>query len=402
LEVLLSRVAEEQETRILLLDEAGVVRYDSDGAWLSRQLPALARRRIVGASGPITGVFALPPDGSWAYLGDKIPADDGELQFLLFVAPPARIPVLAWFADNLLPPLVQSGIVAFVLSALLALLVGRSVSRPLRKVADAAQAIARGETGTRAPIGGPREVKDLARSFNSMADQVVASQRSQRDFVANVSHELKTPLTSIQGFSQALLDGTAATAEDTSRAARVIHDEADRMRRMVDGLLVLARFDAGQIELAREPVDLADLLKSCAEKLRPQFAEGKVALSLEVPPGLTVSGDRDRLAQVFTNLLDNAIAHTKHGGRVSVTSQPTSGGQLEVAVTDSGDGIPPDELPRIFERFYQVDKARRHSRGAGLGLAITKEIVDAHGGTISAESVVGLGSRFTVLLPAAQ
>jgi two-component system sensor histidine kinase ResE len=233
-----------------------------------------------------------------------------------------------------------------------------------------------------------------------MADQVEASQRSQRDLVANVSHELKTPLTSIQGFSQALLDGTAVGPGDPARAARVIHDEAGRMGRMVDDLLVLARFDAGQVEMTRERVHLGPLLRACVEKLGPQMEAATVALALDIPDGLSALGDGDRLAQVFTNLLDNAVAHTRAGGQIGVTARPADQtDSVEVVVTDTGDGIPAEELPRVFERFYQVDKARRHSRGAGLGLAITKEIVEAHGGTISAESVVGLGSKFTVRLP---
>ena len=400
LEALLTQVAAEQETRILLIDQAGTFRFDSDVTWTGRDLPALARRRILRGNPPLVGVFTGPTDGRWAYVGDLLPARDGGRQIVLFIASQTRPALLAWFAENLLPPLIQAGVVALVLSALLAVLISRSVSSPLRQVANAAQAIARGETGTRAAVSGPREVQELAGSFNTMADQVEAAQRSQRDFVANVSHELKTPLTSIQGFSQALLDGTAASPNDTARAARVIHDETERVRRMVDDLLILARFDAGQIEMARDPVHLTPLLRACVEKLGPQAETGRVGLTLDVDEGLAAQGDGDRLAQVFTNLLDNAVAHTPAGGKVTIAASPCEqAGTVEVVITDTGEGIPVDELPRVFERFYQVDKARRRSRGAGLGLAITKEIVEAHGGNIAAESVVGLGSKFTVRLP---
>ncbi len=401
LEELLLRAAGDQDVRILMVDDSGAIRFDSDGAWTDERLPPLARRRILRGTPPLVGFFTGPDRERWAYIGDVLPAPDGQRQIILFTALQARPALLAWFAENLLPPLIQAGAVALMVSALLALLISRSVSAPLRRVASAAQAIARGETGTRAAVSGPREVRDLARTFNRMVDQVEAAQRSQRDFVANVSHELRTPLTSIQGFSQALLDGTAADAGDVARSARVIHDEAERMGRMVDDLLVLARFDAGQIEMANDSVELAPLLTACVEKLSLQAETAEVALAVDVPPGLVARGDGDRLAQVFTNLLDNAVAHTAAGGRVLVVAhlheQP---GFVEVVVTDTGEGIPPDELPRVFERFYQVDKARRRSRGAGLGLAITKEIVEAHGGAISVESVVGLGSKFTVRLPA--
>jgi signal transduction histidine kinase len=402
LEEILSQVADEQDIRILLVDNSGVIRFDSDGEWVGDGLPPLVRQQILRSDRPLTGVLRVPPDGRWTYLGDKLPTPNAGRQTVLFAAPAAAPALLAWFAENMLPPLVQAGVVALVVSALLALLISRSVAGPLRRVAGAAQAIARGEADTRAPVSGPREVRDLARSFNRMADQVQASQRSQRDFVANVSHELKTPLTSIQGFSQALLDGTAAGTKDATRAVRVIHGEADRMRRMVDGLLDLARFDAGQVEMARDRVELAPLLSACAEKLGPLFSRGEVALTSDIPSGLAVLGDGDRLAQVFVNLLDNAVAHTGPGGATKVAVRRCEDARyVEVVVTDTGEGIPGAELPRVFERFYQVDKARRRSRGAGLGLAITKEIVEAHGGTISAESVVGLGSKFTVRLPAA-
>lgn len=172
------------------------------------------------------------------------------------------------------------------------------------------------------------------------------------------------------------------------------------MRRMVDELLILARFDAGQMVLARDPVEIGPLLRGCVETLAPQAQAAQVVLELDAPERLCVTGDADRLAQVFANLVDNGVAHTPAGGRVTVAAHSVDGGSsVQVTVTDTGGGIPADALPRIFERFYQVDKARRRTRGAGLGLAITKEIVEAHGGTINAESVVGLGTRFAVRLP---
>ena len=397
LQATLLQVAEEQDARILLLDDQGTVHFDTEGSWVGERLEEPAQTQDV--RGRTQGIFAAPAGGRWAFFGQVIPAPrGGDRLIILFISRPR---LLAWFMENLLPPVVRAGVVALVLSIPLALLVSRSVARPLRRVAGAAEAIARGEAGTRAPVSGPIEVQGLARSFNTMADQVEAAQRSQRDFVANVSHDLKTPLTSIQGFSQALLDGTASTPETTARAARVIHEEAERMRRMVDDLLILARFDAGQVVMARDRVELDSLLRGCVEKLSPQAQAAGVHLELTGSAGLNVSGDADRLAQVFANLLDNSVAHTPAGGKVTVSAAQGGGeGTVEVTVTDTGEGIPADAIPRIFERFYQVDKARKRSRGAGLGLAITKEIVEAHGGTIAAESVLGLGTRFTVRLPA--
>jgi signal transduction histidine kinase len=410
LHALLAQVAEEQEVRVLLLDEVGEVLFDSGGAWEGQRLEETVR--VPAVRGVIRGTFTAPIGGRWAFVGQVMPAAaSGEAhQILLFASLQGRLLMLSWFAENLLPPLVRAGVVALVLSVLLALLISRSVSAPLRRVAGAAEAIARGETGARAPVSGPAEVRALARSFNAMVARVGAAQRSQRDFVANVSHELKTPLTSIQGFSQALLDGTASTPDTTTRAARVIHEEAERMWRMVGELLTLARFDAGQVVMAREPVELAPLLQGCVERLAPQAREADVTLTLEIPERVLVAGDADRLAQVFANLLDNAVAHTPAGGQVTLAARRVEEEPaIEVVVADTGEGIPAESLPRVFERFYQVDPARqrgrggassRACRGAGLGLAITREIVEAHGGTIAVESVVGLGSKFTVWLPA--
>ena len=389
--------ASEYGVRTLLLDAQRTIRFDSEREWEGERLKLNEAVRTPALPGRTQGTFSAPGGrrvDQWIFSGRDLPRG----LTILFVSPRPRL--LGWFAENLLQPLVRAGAVALVLSILLALLVSRSVTAPLRRVAGAAEGIARGETNTRAPVSGPKEVRALARTFNTMADQVEAARQSQRDFVANVSHELKTPLTSIQGFSQALLDGTASTPEATARAVRVIHQEAGRMRRMVDELLILARFDAGQMMMAHDPVELEPLLRGCLDKLSLQAQEAQVELELNLPDRMFVTGDTDRLAQVFANLLDNAIAHTPAGGKVSIAARRVDEGRaIEATVTDTGPGIPADELPRIFERFYQVDKARRRSRGAGLGLAITKEIVESHGGSITAESLVGLGTRLTVHLP---
>jgi two-component system OmpR family sensor kinase len=370
---LMNRVADEQGVRVLLMDTQGNVLIDTEEDWEGEQIAEVARAPGT-LERTLRGTVTGPNGGRWDYVGQTLRGPNNRPLLMVYITRHSRFLALLWFVRNLLPPLLQAGVVALVLSVLLALLVSRSVSRPLRRVADAAKAITRGEAGIRAPVSGPNEVRGLATSFNTMVDQVEAVQQSQRDFVANVSHELKTPLTSIQGFSQALLDGTAATPETTARAARVIHEEADRMRRMVDDLLTLARFDAGKT--------------------------AHVGVELDTQEQVTVLGDADRLAQVVTNLLDNGVAHTPQGGKVTLTLRRPTESIAEIAVTDSGEGIPAKDISRVFERFYQVDKSRPRKRGAGLGLAIVKEIVEAHNGTIAAESVIGLGSRFTVRLPA--
>jgi two-component system sensor histidine kinase ResE len=251
-------------------------------------------------------------------------------------------------------------------------------------------------------------VRELVQAYNDMNARVLQSQMSQREFVANVSHELKTPITSVQGFSQAILDGTAGTPEAQKQAAQVIYDEAGRMHRMVLDLLDLARLDAGTLDLKCASVDLPALLREVAGKFAPQAHEAGVTIHVESQPALPqVWGDGDRLAQVFTNLVDNALKHTPAGGSLTLraglsdsTSDPRNG-QVDVEVIDTGEGISADALPHIFERFYQSDPSRPggEKHGAGLGLAIVKEIVGAHGGKIGVRSRPGAGSTFTVSLP---
>jgi two-component system, OmpR family, sensor kinase len=360
--------------------------------------------------GTITGNINVGDTQPWIYVARPAASGPRNVGILVAQAPQGislRSPIYA----QMLRQLALSGCIGGLLSVLLALLIAESVSSPLRRLTKAANAIAEGDYDQTVPIQGPTEVHELARNFNSMAEQVRGSQQSQRDLLANVSHELKTPLTSIQGFAQAISDGAAGDAESIRHSAGVIQDEAQRMARMVSELLDLARIESGQIVMRREPVHLDAVLRDCAAKLALRAQQAGVKLNAQVPDDLPVIiGDGDRLAQVLTNLLDNALRHTSEGGQVTLAARPLSGSSIvrrgktwpagvEVRVADTGSGIPPEDLARIFERFYQVDKSRQRGGGLGLGLAIVKQIVEAHFGTIKAESVVGIGSRFIVTLP---
>jgi signal transduction histidine kinase len=250
-------------------------------------------------------------------------------------------------------------------------------------------------------VQGPHEVQELVRAFNAMVSRTQASQRAQRDFVANVSHELKTPLTSIQGFSQALLDGTAGTTDERQRAAQVIHDESARMHRLVLDLLDLARLDSDTADMTMAPVNIEALLKAVAEKFTPQSQKADVSIHLQIESPLpAVWADGDRLSQVFTNLVDNALQFTPQGGSIHLQASAVKQ-ELLVSVMDSGVGMPPHVQAHVFERFYQADvsRSRRERQGAGLGLAIAYEIIQAHGGRISVRSRPGEGTNFDVFLP---
>jgi two-component system OmpR family sensor kinase len=377
--------------RAILVDANGVILVDSRPQAEAPPANALARATSIAS-----GRFRDSSGIVWLYVAQPISAD--RVLVLTSIQPS----VIPWAAirDEFATPLIRAGVVALLLSPVLAWLIARWVAAPLQRMAAAAAAVADGDYQHQLPTEGPTEVRALATSFNDMILRVRASQQAQRDFVANVSHELKTPLTSIQGFAQAIVDRTAGTQEAQVRAAGIILDETQRLQGLVDDLLDLARFDAGQVALELKPMDVGAMLEAVSDRLSLRAEDKQIELVPRLDPMPTVVADGDRLAQVFTNLLDNAIRHTPVRGRVGLTAQEEAG-WVAIHVEDTGPGIPPEVLPRIFERFYQLDPARRGDaeRGAGLGLAISREIVAAHGGTLTAKSVVGRGSRFTVRLP---
>lgn len=219
----------------------------------------------------------------------------------------------------------------------------------------------------------------------------------KKDFVANVSHELRTPLASIKGYSETLLDGAMEDAETSREFLRIIDKHATRMTRLIDDLLILSRLESHQMPEVSGSVDVGELVSATTTGYRKQAKDKGVELKTLVPEDLPrVSGDRDRLEQVVVNLLDNAIKYTPSGGRVKVAAAHKDG-TVTIEVTDTGIGIPPEDISRIFERFYRVDKARsRELGGTGLGLAIVKHIVQGMGGALSVESTPGEGSTFSV------
>ena len=319
--------------------------------------------------------------------------------YLVVLAQRPRLALVSLFTGELVGPLLEAGGAALIVALILALLMGRWIAAPLQRIAEAAPRVAAGKQAA-IPVDGPFEVQELSKSINEMTQKVKAGQDSQREFVANVSHELKTPLTSIQGFAQAILDGTASTPESLHQAAEVIQNESTRMYRLVVDLLALARLEAGTANLQSVPINLADLLHEVVRKFGPQASQAQVTLEERIQPLPSLLGDADRLAQVFSNLVDNAIKFTPPGGRVSLLAE-ASGNQIAVKVSDTGIGISLEDQSHIFERFYQVDKSRRGGpgRGVGLGLAIARQIIEAQGGSIQIYSIPGRGTDFVVVLP---
>ncbi len=300
---------------------------------------------------------------------------------------------------DLFRPVLIAALIALVISIIIAILLARSIYNPIKKVTQAAAEMAAGKFAQELPLQGPAEVRELAASFNHMSSQVRASQQTLRDFVADVSHELRTPLTSISGFAQAIQDGTAEPPEASVRAATIIQEESRRMIRLVNNLLELSRLEAGQIEIKKEPVDLGEVVQQCQEVFSLRAEEKKLLLVTDMEPLPRVMGDVDRLEQVLGNLLDNAIKHTPEMGSVVIRGRLGNAGMVEISVIDSGPGLTSEQMTHIFERFFHSN-GPGNQRGAGLGLAISRQLVMQHGGEIRVYSRPGKGAEFTVRLPA--
>lgn len=318
------------------------------------------------------------------------------VQYRVLMAVPQEDLTAVWSA--LAPRFLLAAGAGLLLAVLLASLIARSIVRPLSRMTRASEEMARGRYDQKIDVHGRDEVGRLAAAFNGMAAQVNRSDQMMRDLLANVAHELKTPLTSIQGFSQALTEGAVRTPEESARAARIINDEAERMRRLVEDLLYLSQIESGQVRMEHVPVAMGDLLQRSLERVERRAQEAGQDLRLETDADLpVVIGDERRLEQVVANLLDNALRYTPSGGGIRLRAR-RSGQTIVVSVHNTGSYIPPEDLSRVFERFYRVERARS-GRNGGLGLAIASEVVAAHGGAIEAKSTRDDGTEFRFVLP---
>ncbi len=301
----------------------------------------------------------------------------------------------AMFDDSITVVLLAAVATAVIAATLLAAFVGRRLGRPLATIATAARQVAAGDYATRVPRSGPEEIASLANSFNQMAGSLEAQERQRREFIANAAHELKTPLTNLRGYLEALRDGVISGDEVVYAS---LQEEAERLVRLVASLDLLAAGDARPTPPRMAEVDLAAAIRVAAELAGPAFERGQVRLRLDVPHQLQARSDPDGLATVLGNLLQNAARYTEAGGQVTVSAGRRTGDVL-VSVTNTGAGIPPDDLPHVFERFYRVEKSRDRARGgAGIGLAIVKQQVEATGGRVGAESTSDI-TRFWFSLP---
>ena len=329
---------------------------------------------------------------------------NGEIVAMVWVPP---LTGLRRVADELGIPLVIGGLVLLLgATALAALVIFRPAQARLRAVEDAARRFGDGDLSARAPAIGGDEVTAVAEAFNRMAGdlaarqaQLVEADRARRQLLADVSHELMTPLTAIRGYAETLaLPQFVPESQEGQRAVRVIQEEGQRIERLVGDLLDLARFEAGGISLTLETVSVDELFERVTERHAPAAQDKGVTIAVDPPDAdLRVTADPHRLEQAVQNLASNALRHTPPGGTVRLAAARTDRG-VAIRVSDSGAGIPAEHLPHVFDRFYKADRSRAQS-GSGLGLSIVKAIVERHGGTVSVRSTPGVETSFEIVLP---
>jgi signal transduction histidine kinase len=299
--------------------------------------------------------------------------------------------------------LLVAGLAATATAAVVSLLVSRRIAGSARHVLDAARRIAAGSYGERVPVRDADALGELSEGFNAMAKALEEAERRRVEVVSDVSHELRTPISTLQGYLEGITSGTIEPSEE---AFSRLYAATARMERLVNDLRQLSRAEARQLTLNVSLVSPSGVVRTATEGMRPMFEEKGVELGVAVPDGLPpILADGDRVTQVLTNLLDNALGHTPPGGQVTVEVRPGAG-EVALRVADTGEGLTPEDLGRVFERFYRVEKSRSRSGergGSGVGLTISKALVEAMGGRIRAESLgLGRGAVFQFMLPAAK
>ena len=364
--------------RIIFTDSRGIVVADSQGELLGQQYF------------PDTPGMPVPPP--W----------EGNSVGTLYISPEtsAVFPSPLSLSRAINSFLLWGALLAIAVAFLITYFLSRRISAPVKALTVAARQMGRGDLSQRVQSKDKGELGELARAFNTMAENLERGEQLRRNMIADIAHELRTPLSNLRGYLEAITDGVI---KPRSGAIRSLGEEANLLSRMVDDLQDLSLAEAGELKLDRQTQDIKRLLKKTVALRQTQATAKGVLVSVDLPKKLPrVNIDTHRISQVLLNLIDNAITHTPEGGTITI-SAVTFDKWLEIAVDDTGEGIPAEDLPNVFERFYRVDKSRaRATGGAGLGLAIAKSLVGAHGGKIEVRSQEGKGSRFLFTLPVVQ
>ena len=388
--------------RLLLLRADHVVVYDSQDSLLGHQISIAAG---VPSRASLEG-------HSYFVAAQQIPPGQDPLHASYVVLAQPQTFAASAAAGELASRLLEAGGAALVVAMLLVLLISQSLTRPLTQLASnmnvlqsgiaSAEDIAAGNYSRRVSIKGQDEIGMLGSAFNRMGEAVERARKVQRDFLANVSHELKTPLTSLIGFSQALVDGSLLNENERTRAATIVHEESERVLRMAQELLDLARVEAGSISLHITAVDLGGQLQQELEIVRPRARARELSLNLNVPDDIPpVAADQERLHQILDNLLDNAVKYAPVGSTINAAAR-LSGGSVETVVSNPA-GVHRPDPDRMFDRFYRADPSRSAAAGGvGLGLSISRELAAAMKGRLWADFDDSGNLRMHLMLPAAR
>lgn len=371
--------------RIILTDTDGVVVADSEGKLLGKPYEAEAPGIPLSLS---SGMPMFPPSGSEII---------GKLYINLGSSPELDFASLHIVYGAIGRFFLWGGLLAVAIALLFTFFLSRRILAPIKALTLTARRLGKGDFSQRVQFKGKDEVGELSQAFNSMASNLERAEQLRRNMVADVAHELRTPLSNLRGYLEAVRDGVKKPDADTIHS---LTEEAMLLSRLVDDLQELSLLEAGELRLVCQAEDITRLIKQTVAARQDQAAAKGLSLSIDLPDKLPlVNIDSHRISQVLRNLLGNALVHTAKGGTITVTARQ-EGNWVEVAVMDTGEGIPAKDLPNIFERFYRVDKSRaRATGGSGLGLTIAKRLVEAHGGRIKVQSKLGKGSRFSFTLP---
>jgi len=381
-----------EQKRILICDQTGKVIADSQNSLVGQTYNSSSEGIPM-----YYPVIAISPSQSPSGIPSK-PRLQQVLYGTLYVIPQNPPSVLSVYLSSTLSRyMIWGGLLAIGIALIFTFVLSRYILSPIRVLTATAKKLGQGDFSQRVKIKNQGEVGQLAATFNSMASDLERLEKLRRNMVADVAHELRTPLSNIAGYLEAIRDGVITPDPKTINS---LCEEAALLSRLVDDLQELALSDAGELKLIRQPENLAQLIKQSVASVQPKVMDKNIELSYDISDNLPpVNIDYHRISQVMRNLLANAIAHTPAGGKIHVTVN-LQDSKVRVSVKDTGEGIPPGDLPNMFERFYRVDKSRSRSRGgSGLGLTIAKRLVEAHGGSIHVESELGKGSCFYFLLP---
>lgn len=359
-----------------------------------------ANSRIVfDSAGQATGKKLRVGDRDRALTITSLDDDEQVIGYLLLALPQPELlgPLEQSFLGRLRRSLILGVALAVGLGVVASAILSRSLTAPLQRLAGAARAVAAGDLSQRVEVQGSAEIAQFTRAFNEMTSALEGAEKLRQNLVADVAHELRTPLSVLQGNLRAILDDVYPL--EKAEIAN-LYDETRLLSRLIDDLRELAQAEAGQLGLNLRPTDVADVLRATVTNFEPAAEAQEIRLKAEIATGLpSILADPDRLAQVLRNLLTNALRHTPAGCQIAVSAAATQDA-IEITVADNGEGIAAEDLPHVFDRFWRADRSRsRAEGGAGLGLAIARSLVEAHGGRIWAQSTKGEGSTFTLSLP---